>query len=320
MKLSQLQMLVAVVEHGGIRAAARHLNVSQAAVTKSMRLMEEEAGVPLLMRQSRGISLTSAGARLLEWARVITRQTALAVEELRQNRGEDFGTIQVGVTPVLTFTGLGPAFRWFRQRYQNVEVKVIEGLMSRVLPRLRDGTLDIAAVAADVGEVQGDEFRIQRILQAKQYIVMREEHPMLKNPTARTLASCEWVLTQPIGGGKQPQIEAMFSLAGVAPPSRVTVCEALSATALMRSMDVIGIAPAPLLDHLHSNGIVALKEEIFHPADIELLILARADVPLTPAAEYFAHCLSMVSQAPGASAENPPSREDQEAATAGVSR
>ncbi len=43
-------------------------------------------------------------------------------------------------------------------------------------------------------------------------------------------------------------------------------------------MDVIGIAPAPLLDHLNSNGIVALKDEIFHPADIELLILARADV------------------------------------------
>ncbi|MDB5730113.1 MAG: hypothetical protein JWQ03_8 [Variovorax sp.] len=300
MKLSQLQTLVAVVEYGGTRAAARELNISQAAVTKSMRLMEEGAGLPLLVRQSRGISLTSAGTRLLERARIISRQAALAVEELRQIGGEDFGTVQVGVTPFLTFTGLGPAFSWFRQRYQNVEVSVMEGLMSRVLPRLRNGTLDIAAVAADVGEVQGEEFRIQRILQTKQYIAVREGHPMLNNPTARNLASCEWVLTQPFGSGKQPRLEAMFRLAGVAPPSRVTSCEALSAMALMRSTDVVGIVPAPLLGHFDSSGIVAIKEEIFHPSDVELLILTRADVPLTPAAEYFAHCLARVSQKPDA--------------------
>ncbi|MGJ7501551.1 LysR substrate-binding domain-containing protein [Variovorax sp. ZT5P49] len=296
MKLSQLESLVAVVEHGGIRAAARELNVSQAAVTKSMRLLEEDAGIPLLVRQSRGIALTAAGTRLLERARVITRQTALAREELRQGNGEDFGTVQIGVTPFLTFTGLGEAFNWFRHRYQNVQLNVIEGLMSRVLPRLRNGTLDMAAVAADVGEVQGDEFRVQRIFQARQCIVVREGHPMQKKPTARGLASCEWVLTQPIGGGQQPRIEAMFSLAGVPPPSRVVVCEALSAMALVRSTDVVSIVPEPLLGHFESSGIVPISEAVFHPCDVELLILTRADVPLTPAAEYFAHCLSKVSQ------------------------
>lgn len=296
MKLNQLETLVAVVEHGGIRAAARELNISQAAVTKSMRVMEEEAGVPLLVRESRGVSLTSAGVRLLARARVITRQTKLAVEELRQHGGEDFGTVHVGVTPFLTFTGLGPAFNWFRQRYQNVEVNFTEGLMSRVLPGLRNGTIDIAAVAADVGEVQGDEFRIQRSFQTRQCVAMRKDHPMRKNATARGLASCEWVFTQAIGDGKQPRLEAMFGLAGVAPPSRVTVCEALSAMALMRNTDVIGIVPAPLLGHFDSSGIVAVADGIFYPCDVELLILTRADVPLTPAAEYFAHCLLSVSQ------------------------
>lgn len=296
MKLSQLESLVAVVENGGIRAAARELNVSQAAVTKSMRLLEEDAGISLLVRQSRGITLTAAGTRLLERARVITRQTALAREELRQGRGEDFGTVQIGITPFLTFTGLVEAFTWFRHRYQNVQLDVIEGLMSRVLPRLRNGTLDIAAVAADVGEVQGDEFRVQRIFQARQRVVVREGHPLLKKPTARGLAACEWVLTQPVGGGQQPRIEAMFSLAGVPPPSRVVVCEALSAMALIRGTDVVGIVPEPLLGRFESSGIVAVREGIFHPCDVELLILTRADVPLTPAAEYFAHCLAKVSQ------------------------
>ena len=52
MKLQQLEVFVTVVDQGGIRAAARHLQVSQAAVTKSMRLLEQEAGMPLLLRRS----------------------------------------------------------------------------------------------------------------------------------------------------------------------------------------------------------------------------------------------------------------------------
>jgi hypothetical protein len=88
----------------------------------------------------------------------------------------------------------------------------------------------------------------------------------------------------------------MFSLAGVPVPSRVVVCEALSAMALIRSTDVVGIVPEPLLGHIDSSGIVAIEEGIFTPCDIELLMLTRADVPQTPAAEYFAHCLVQVSQ------------------------
>ena len=136
MKLHQFEALVAVVDHGGIRAAARALNVSQAAVTKSMRLLEDEAGMALLVRRSRGVSLTDAGERLLARARVITRQVALAGEDLRQAGGNDAGTLRVGLTPFLNFTALGETFSWFRQRYRNVQLQLIEGLMMRVLPKL----------------------------------------------------------------------------------------------------------------------------------------------------------------------------------------
>ena len=273
-----------------------HLQVSQAAVTKSMCLLEQEAGLPLLVRKARGIAVTDAGTRLLARARVISRQVLLAREELRQSVGEDCGSVRVGVTPFLTLTVLGQAFSWFRQRYKNVEIQLIEGLMTRVLPRLREGTLDIAAVAADVGEIQGDEFNRQRILQAPQCIVVREGHPVLADPNARALCALEWVLTQPIAGGQQPRIDAMFALAGVAPPSRVVLCESLAAMTILRNSDAVSIFPEPLLGHPETRGIVAIENTPLRPCDIELLLLTRPDIPLTPAAEFFAHCLSAVSQ------------------------
>jgi len=296
MKLQQLQVLVAVVEQGSIRAAARHLSLSQAALTKSMRLLEEEVNTPLLVRRSRGVDLTEAGERLLARARLITRQVALAQEDLRQADGEDCGSVRVGITPYLTLTALGGAFNRFRQRYQNVEVQLIEGLMARVLPRLRDGTLDFAVVASDFGELQNDHYNRVCIYQARQRIVVREGHPVLKKPSAQALAALEWVHTQPMSGDQQGRMAAMFALAGVPMPSRVVLCETLAGLTLIRNSDVASLVPEPLLGHPESRGLVVVEGTQLHPCDMELLLLTRPDVPLTPAATYFAHCLAEVSR------------------------
>jgi LysR family transcriptional regulator of abg operon len=295
MKLQQLHVLLAVVEEGGIRAAARRLHLSQAAVTKSMQTLEEDAGQQLLVRKARGVLLTPAGERLLLRARAIARQVTLAQEELRQAAGEDAGTVRVGVTPFLTLTALGPAFNWFRQRYRQVEVQVSEGLMARVLPRLREGTIDIAAVAVDVGDLPGGEFRCERLLQVPQCVVARVGHPVLSDPTAQALVALEWVATHPIGTGAHPQADAMFALAGVAPPARVVQCDSLAALTLLRHSDAVGVFPQLLLGHPETIGIVAVEGAALHPCDLEVLLLTRADVPLTPAAEHFAHCLTQVA-------------------------
>ena len=168
--------------------------------------------------------------------------------------------------------------------------------MTRVLPRLRDGTLDIAVVAADVGEVQDDAFNCQRMRQSPQCIVVREGHPVLADPSAKALSNLEWIFTQPVAAGAQPRIEAMFTLAGVALPSRVVQCESLAAMTLLRNSDAVAIFPQPLLGHPETRGIVAIEACPLRPTDIELLLLTQPDTPLTPAAQYFAHCLTKVSE------------------------
>lgn len=304
MTLQQLQALALVVDQGGIRAAARAMHLSPAAVTKAMRLLEQEAGVPLLLRRSRGVGLTPAGERLLARARVVTRQVALARDELQQAAGVDAGTVRLGITPYATLTALGEAFAWFRQRYRQVQVHTIEGLMARVLPRLRDGTLDIAVVAADAGEVRDGEFHARLLHRTPQHLVLRAGHPLLALPpparTAAALVEQEWVLTASVSADNPPRVGAMFARAGVPPPQRVLVCETLAAMTLLRHSDAVSIFPAPLLGHPETRGIVALAEAPLQPDDIELMLLTRPDVPLTPAAEYFAHCLATVAGGAGA--------------------
>lgn len=297
MKLHQLQALVAVVDHGGIRPASRALLVSQAAVTKSLRLLEEETSTPLLIRRSRGVDLTPEGERLLARARLITRQVELAQDDLRQARGDDCGDVRIGLTPVVTLTSLGEAFNWFRNRFRHVNVQLIEGLMGRVLPKLRDGSLDIAVVASDHGELRDNEFDATLLRHLPQCIAVREGHPVLRAPGAQALAQYEWVFTALSAASARFRVEALYQGSGATPPAQIVLAEALAALSLLRHSNVVCILPTPLIGLPECRGIVAVPDAGLHPADLELLLLTQPDIPLTPAAAYFAHCLTETSQA-----------------------
>ena len=302
MKLHQLQALVSVVEHGSIRAAARDMHLTQAALTKSLRTLEEHAGVALIVRKSRGVVLTEAGQRLHARAKLVTRQITLAQDDLRQSLGEGSGILRVGLTPYLMLTVLGEAFLWFRKRYPKVQLRLVDGLVARVLPGLRDGTLDFAIVA-DSGEVSHAEFDATRLLKDQQKIVVRAGHPVLLQPTAARLVALEWVLPGPFAHDLDDGLNAMFQQAGVPPPAQITRCDAMAAMALIRQSDAVSVMPGPLLAQPECRDLVELSLRSMRPPPIELVLLAPPDVPLTPAAAYFARCLTeaiVTRQATGA--------------------
>lgn len=292
MKLHQLQALVGVVDHGSIRAAARAMHLTQAALTKSLRQLEEDAGVALLLRQSRGVLLTEAGQRLHARAQLVTRQIALAHDELRQSRGDEEGQVRAGLTPYLMLMVLGETFRWFRKRYPRVELRLMEGLLTRVVPALRDGSLDFAIVATS-GEVSTQEFDVTLLQQHPQVLAVRVGHPLIDHPpTAQQLCELEWVLPGPFALGMDKATGAMFERADMVPPVQITRCDALAAMALVRQSQAVTIMPVPLLGQPESHGIVALPQEALQVPPVQLLQLSRPEVPLTPAAAYFARCLN----------------------------
>ncbi|MBK6648308.1 MAG: LysR family transcriptional regulator [Betaproteobacteria bacterium] len=296
LRLHQLRALVAVVDHGSIRRAARALHLSQAALTKSLRSLEEDTGVALLVRKSSGVLLTAAGQALLPRAKLIARQLDLAGDELRQSQDIGQGSVCVGLTPFLTLTVLGDAFKAFRKRYPLVQINILEGLVNRVAPALRNGSMDFAIVASS-GDVPAAEFASEPWLSYPQTVVVRANHPVLNQLTVTGLAALEWVLP-----GSPPAYSAhttpalspladMFGKAGHLPPAMVARGDAMAAMALVRHSDVASIFPLPLLAQTESRGIVAVEVSGLSPEDVQLELLSVADVPLTPAGAYFARCL-----------------------------
>ena len=294
LRLHQLRALVAAVEHGSIRAAARSQNLSQAALTKSLRGLEEAAGLVLLTRKSSGVVLTAAGQRLLIRARLVTRQIDLAADEFNAGQVALQASVHVALTPFVTLTALGEAHRWFRQRYPLVHLQVHEGLVSRVLPGLRDGSIDFAIVA-NSGDVPVGEFAQAHLRMEPQVIVARKGHPLAKADQLAVLADCEWVLP---GNGApaasvaaSAELVALFRQAGLAPPQRVTRGTALTAIALVRHSDALSIFPQALLAQPEGQGVQPLHIQNAKLPDLELIQLTLPDAPLSQPAAWLARCL-----------------------------
>ena len=288
---------MAVNDHGSIRAAARALHLTQAALTKSLRQLEESAGVALLLRQSRGVKLTEHGTRLHQRAQLVVSQIQLAQDELRHLQGLETGTVRAGLTPYLMLTAAGEAFKWFRKRYPGVSLSLVEGLVSRVLPALRDGSLDFAIVA-DSGDVTDHEFEATPLQTLQQVLVVRSGHPLLAAPNVTALSLLEWVLPGPMAKELDRGMVELFARSHVAPPLRVTRCDALGALALVRLSDAVTIMPKPLLALPETHGSVSythltlpLVMPDFEVPPVTLVLLTRPEVPLTPTAAYFSRCL-----------------------------
>lgn len=124
-KLQHFETFIAIVEQGGFTAAARKLDVSKGAVSHSIRLLESELGVPLIIRDTRNMELTEEGERL--YAQCLRIQSELQdAENLIANfQGKPSGTLRISVNPHLAEHRLLPLIEQYQFRFPEVNLEII---------------------------------------------------------------------------------------------------------------------------------------------------------------------------------------------------
>jgi DNA-binding transcriptional LysR family regulator len=99
--------------------------LSQPAVTYRLKKMEDEMGVQLFIKSNRGVTLTSAGERLLSYADRMLQQYGSIVEYVKKMDGVISGTIHLGSTPTFANTRLPSLFREFHSLYPKISILLI---------------------------------------------------------------------------------------------------------------------------------------------------------------------------------------------------
>lgn len=290
MKLDQLQHVVAIVEHGSLRAAARRLDVPQPALTRSVRSLEKELGGALFLRETRGMTLTPMGRRFHLRASAIVHEARRAVEEIAQHGGDESGTVMVALS-IMPHVGLLPAaLRDFRERCPKVRLHVIEGLFPDVERGLREGAIDFYIGAAPRSAPAPG--LTQQFVQSNTRVVMcRQGHPLGSARSLKALKDAQWAVTA-VDYDVDDDLARLFDSHALTPPS--VLFRARSAMSIMVALaysDLLAMLPVqwahfPLTrDALQ---VISVREHLPAP---DVVLIRRPDLPLTPAAEIFCDVL-----------------------------
>ena len=142
--LRRLRYFVTVAELGSLTRAAESMHVAQPALSQHMRSLEEELGVKLLARGSRGVTLTEAGRRLLDEAHALLSGVKTLVERVRGDSGEPGGEVVIGVGQTVGSILMVPLLEVAAKRLPHVRIQIREMLSGLIPDLVRSGAVDFA--------------------------------------------------------------------------------------------------------------------------------------------------------------------------------
>jgi LysR family transcriptional regulator of abg operon len=295
MRLNQIRDLLAVVETGSLRAAARRIGVSQPAMSKSMAQLERELQAQLLLRTARGIVLTPAGHAFVARGRVIDAEVRKAHDDLSALRGRREGVLAFGIGPAVTVPLVPDAMARFRAKWPRAHVRIREGMRTALLPLVRDETLDFS-VSENVAPGGEAGLQFKSLIQPELVIVGRRGHPQSHARSLQDLGEANWLIfNQP---GSRGALERTFEACGLTPPTSLVHCESYAtALALIARSDLLGLVLRELTELPLAGRFVRrlhIREKISRPT---IGIFSRIGAPLSPAAAAMVQSLGAAARA-----------------------
>jgi len=176
MELRQLRYFVAVAEDGNISRAAKRIFLTQPALSRQIKSLEDEIGQCLLERQAHSIRLTPVGEALLREARELLQHAEQVVERVRA-AGSGV-RLRVGYAPSLAAGLLSAAVENFTQAHPNARVELFDLSTEEMLEGLENDKLD---VALSVGQQRGTRgLKWTPLRRAPWQLVVNRNHPLAR--------------------------------------------------------------------------------------------------------------------------------------------
>ncbi|VVN01982.1 HTH-type transcriptional regulator CynR [Pseudomonas fluorescens] len=280
MNLRTLRAFVEVVRQGGFSQAADVVSLTQSSVSKAIKTLEDELGMPLLNRLGHRNELTAAGEIAYSRALVLLAEHNDLVAEINDLRGLKRGVLRIGLPPVGCGVLFATMFATYRGRYPDIDIELTEYGSKRLRECLDAGEVDLAALLLPIDE----GFDYQPVRNEPLMAVLPISHPLAQRKridfsdladspfilfeagfalNAKILAACERKGVQPRVAARSGQIDFIVDL----------VSAGLGAAFLPR-----------MLAHKHQHPGIALIPLDEPHTDWHIALAWRASAHLPPAA------------------------------------
>jgi LysR family pca operon transcriptional activator len=197
LKFRQLRMIEAMVRLQSITRASADLGVSQPALTKSLRELEDMVGEPLFARHPRGLRPTAAGFRLAAFARAALSDLKRLEESISAEGAAEQTPVVVGALPVAAVGLLPAVMNRVRGEHPELRVRLVEGRTEMLLGQLEAGEVDL--IIGRLYSPTTPDGLMREALYAEPINVMtRAGHPLhrIRRPTVKDVFPYDLVLPE----------------------------------------------------------------------------------------------------------------------------
>jgi DNA-binding transcriptional LysR family regulator len=251
-----------IAEMGSIRAAAESLAITQPALSRSVRAMEEELGVRLVERGPRGAELTVAGNMLLKYGRIIDANLSLAEKELGglRHHGGALDRISIGMSWLAETLIAQPLFESVLKMQPRVRLATSVGDYESLAPKLISGKLEFLVGPPPI-ETTAVGVSTRVLAEFPAVVLVRSQHPLAGQSqlTIADLVDQQWILP---AAGTVPRIvyDNFFLSHGAAPPEPRFEVQPLSPIIrrLMLDWDLVTILPEVVAEADVAAGLLTV--------------------------------------------------------------
>lgn len=195
-KFHQIRAFVEVARQGSIRGASRTLNLSQPALTKSIKELEEGMAAQLFVRRSKGVALTECGEGFYHRANLILEELRAAQDDIRQRQGELAGQINIGMGASISRSLMPAVITRFHAQHPQVNVRIMEGQLVSMINELRQGELDFTINTYYQGPYD-HEFTFEKLFEKPFAVFCRAGHPATGATSINELLQYNWTMPTP---------------------------------------------------------------------------------------------------------------------------
>ncbi len=272
-----------VARLGSVGAAASALSLTQPAVSRTLRKLEQQLGVQLFVRHSTGMELTAFGQSLLPHAALLEAGLHRAVEEIDLLRGASKGMARVGILPSLVPEILPAVLNNVQAKLPGIQLHMVEAPTHQLSRALLRGEIDFA-IATSAQEVTEENIRTTALIDDEICIVARAAHPIMEKPIPdqKDLCDYSWAMHER-GGEIWRHFRTLFASVNLEhPPVILTANSVETLKSVVISSDLITILPRMSFRNEEKN-------EILRPVPLKaarwrrhLAVLRRSNGPMLP--------------------------------------
>ena len=274
MTATQLDAFLRLADAGSFAGAAAASGLSQPAIHRAVRDLEQVCAAPLAERRGRGIALTAAGRRLARGVRLAAVEIAAGISET-QGESESGGVrISIGAMPLSRARVLPRAIARFVAAWPGVTIDVVEGSWRELVEPLRDGVIDLMIGALRDPSPPGLEQRA--LFTDRLVVVARAGHPLAgRRVGAEALARFPWI----VGSADTPiraRWDALF--AGADPPEAPVECGSVMVIrGVLAESDLLTLLSHDQIALEVTSGVLTVIDAPTPGAAREIGVTARAD-------------------------------------------